>query len=88
MGFLEGKKKLLFGVVGFLAPYLTAGLTGEVSWREAARLSGLAAIAYIVGEGVADAGRGVTASSRDAAEVLAAARRQSSRRPPAATRDV
>lgn len=58
MSFLEGKKKLLAGVVGFLAPYLTAGLMGEITWREAARLSTIAVIAYIAGEGIADAGRG------------------------------
>ena len=60
MGFLEGKKKLLAGVVGFLAPFLTAGLTGEVTWKEAARLATIAVIAYIAGEGVADAGRGAS----------------------------
>jgi len=60
MGFLEGKKKLLAGIVGFLAPYLTAGLTGEMTWREAARLSTIAMIAYVAGEGVADAGRGAS----------------------------
>jgi hypothetical protein len=58
--FLVGKKKLIFGVIGFFAPYITAGLTGDITWHEAARLSEIAAIAYIAGEGIADAGRGAS----------------------------
>lgn len=74
MGFLVGKKKLLFGVVAFFAPEITQALTGAVGWREAVRLSVLAAVGYCVAEGVADAGRAGATANKEAAETLAAAR--------------
>jgi len=69
-------RKLWVAVVAFFAPIITQYATGAIGWKEALRLSVLAAVGYCVAQGVADADQAAATGNKQAAETIAAARQQ------------